>query len=568
MQLEFHCLVYALAAQPLVGLLLVPVSKASPKATGVMAALSSLAPLLLTPFIPDYRDELFLFDNLSKAFAIVISLIGFLCMLYSYEYMIHDDAQGRYYFWMLTFLASMLLLVTANSPLVLLLAWELTGLCSFSLIAHWNFKRSALSGAYKALVITELGSGFLLLGLVLANVHELSGAPSAVPLAAQLLVLIGALAKSAQYPLLLWLPDAMEAPTPVSAYLHAAAMVKAGFYILLRLYGMIEQILPLALLLGCISTLAGGLLMLFARDIKRILAYSTISHLGLLFSAVSVGGILPALLHFLNHAVAKALLFLSAGAVEHETGKRSLDELGGLVSQMPLTAAVFTLGALSLSGVPPLGGFVSKWLILWAALQAGSWGWLLVATLLVSSVLTFMGLMRVAGGVFYSNPVEGVRARDPHPTMLLPLLLLAAGTVLLGALAGPTTAWLQSIAPWSWEVGTLGTLALALSLVVVSASAAVYIAAAGRVRTTLYLCGEGMDPEIARVSGVPLYADLQRSVVALQLLLDPDRWLPRFCAFVLSGLEKLASRGYVRLAMLALSLMLLILAVVGVVLHA
>jgi len=262
----------------------------------------------------------------------VISLIGFLCVLYSYEYMIHDDAQGRYYFWMLTFPASMLLLVTANSPLVLLLAWELTGLCSFSLIAHWNFKRSALSGAYKALVITELGSGFLLLGLVLANVHELSGAPSAVPLAAQLLVLIGALAKSAQYPLLLWLPDAMEAPTPVSAYLHAAAMVKAGFYILLRLYGMIEQILPLALLLGCISTLAGGLLMLFARDIKRVLAYSTISHLGLLFSTVSVGGILPALLYFLNHAVAKALLFLSAGAVEHETGRRNIDELGGLAS--------------------------------------------------------------------------------------------------------------------------------------------------------------------------------------------------------------------------------------------
>jgi NADH:ubiquinone oxidoreductase subunit 5 (subunit L)/multisubunit Na+/H+ antiporter MnhA subunit len=408
-----------------------------------MAALSSLAPLLLTPFIPDYRDKLFLFDNLSKAFAIVISLIGFLCMLYSYEYMIHDYAQGRYYFWMLIFLASMLLLVTANSPLVLLLA-------------------------------------------------------------------------------------------------RAAAMVKAGFYILLRLYGMIEQILPLALLLGCISTLAGGLLMLFARDIKRVLAYSTISHLGLLFSAVSVGGILPALLHFLNHAVAKALLFLSAGAVGQETGRRSIDELGGLASQMPLTAAVLTLGALSLSGVPPLGGFVSKWLILWAALQAGGWGWLLAAALLVSSVLTFMGLMRVAGGVFYSNPVEGVRARDPQPTMLLPLLLLAAGTVLLGALAGLTTAWLQSIAPWSWEVGTLGILALALSLVVVSASAAVYMAAAGRVRTTLYLCGEGMDPEIARVSGVPLHADLQRSAVALQLLLDPDRWLPRFCAFVLSGLKKLA----------------------------
>jgi len=470
---------------------------------------------------------------------------------------------------MLVFLASMMLLVMANNLLVFLLAWELTGLCSFSLIAHWNSRREALAGAYKALIVTEVGSSFLLLGLVLVGVEAMSKASSAVSTAAQLLILVGALAKSAQYPLLLWLPDAMEAPTPVSAYLHAAAMVKAGFYVLVRLYSALSTLLPLALLLGCVSMLAGGMLMLFARDIKRVLAYSTVSHLGLLFSAVTVG-VLPALLHFLNHAVAKALLFLSAGAVEHETGgRRGIEELGGLAGQMPLTAAVFTLGALSLSGVPPLGGFVSKWLVLWAALQAGGWGWLLAATLLVTSVLTFMGLMRVVGGVFFGSPVKGVRARDPHLPMLLPMLILAAGTLLLGALAGPVVTWLQSAAPQVWEVGALSLLALALSLVVVCVSAAAYVAAAGRIRTTLYVCGEEVDPEVVRVSGIPLYADLQRTTAALQLLLDPDKWLPRLCRSLLSGLERLALGGRVRYTVLALSLALLVLAaLVEVVPHA
>jgi NADH:ubiquinone oxidoreductase subunit 5 (subunit L)/multisubunit Na+/H+ antiporter MnhA subunit len=541
----FELYIASILLQPLVGLAVLFLPAKLSKVIRVLPILSSSIPLLvLLPFSQSYniRSGVTIFgnmlslDGLSLIFSIVISLIGFLSILYSYNYMERDPSPGRYYFWMLTFLASMLLLVVANSTLLFLLAWELTSLCSFSLIAHWYFRPESLRGALKAILITELGSSLVLLGLALSGATTLSELKpiTSIPLTGILLV-IGALTKSAQYPFLIWLPDAMEAPTPVSAYLHAAAMVKAGVYLIARmqLLRLLDPIsLGLAFSLGAVSMLAGGLLMLFQRDVKRVLAYSTISHLGLMFSSITLGvlGLVAGLLHLLNHAVAKAALFLCSGAVEHETGERDLRMLGGLFKSMPLTALAFIAAALSLSGVPPLGGFISKLFVFIASLQPaagipGVLGKILAVALLVSSLLTFMGLLRVIGGVFFGTPAKEFKARDPPLPMLITLLSLMCIVIVLGLIPIQLLDWvslgLAEAAILKDTTNTLATLALVFVLIPLLLGGAVYVSRAPRRIRDLYVCGE--DPGTSYSSSVAIY-DLLRGRIEKPLrVIDVDQ---------------------------------------------
>ena len=565
--LEYY--VAAIAAQPLVGLLVYPLQRFSHRLARALPVASSAALLaiLLLGVQGGTRGVIPLvkLDPLSQIFSLMIALIGFLCMLYSYEYMARDPSPGRYYFWMLTFLSSMLLLVIADSVLLFLLAWELTSLCSFSLISHWNFRRESLAGAFKALAVTELGSSLVLLGFVLSGGITLSSALERAGAAAQTLLVLGALAKSAQYPFLIWLPDAMEAPTPVSAYLHAAAMVKAGLYLLARLSASMQApVAWLTVVIGCVSMLAGSFLMLFPNDVKRVLAYSTISHLGLLTSTVPTAGLVPTLVHFVNHAVAKALLFLTAGAVEHETGKRSLTELGGLAAGMPITAACFTAGFLSLAGIPLFGGFVSKWLVLYSAIASGGLGWLLLVSLLASTVFAFMGLARVAGGVFFGSPVEGEKAREPGIPMSIPMLVLAAGTVLLGVYPAPLIDWAALAAgkapPQGTSVpalpsGAVGAAVAALLLGAVAIGAVAFFVSRGLRPAAVYVCGE--DPAEARTSGVHLFSDLFRASRKYLFLADPDAWVVPLAKGLHTILErKLTSRKFCIAATISLILLI------------
>jgi NADH:ubiquinone oxidoreductase subunit 5 (subunit L)/multisubunit Na+/H+ antiporter MnhA subunit len=448
-----------------------------------------------------------------------------------------DLSLGRYYFLMLTFLASMLLLVIANSSILFLLAWELTSLCSFSLIGHWYFKPESLRGALKAILITELGSVSLFLGFILCNASTLTSLKPVMGVS--ILLLLGALTKSAQYPFLIWLPDAMEAPTPVSAYLHAAAMVKAGVYLLARmqLMGMIDNLSQvIAFLLGILSMVAGGILMLFQDDVKRVLAYSTISHLGLLFSSLSLGvaGMIAGLLHFLNHAVAKATLFLCSGAVEHETGERNLGMLGGLFKSMPLSAFVFIISALSLSGVPPLGGFLSKFLIFIVSLSplSGLLGKLLAVVLVISSLFTFMGLLRVTGGIFFGTPAKEYHAKEPPPDMFAPLLLLATAVIILGLAPTQVISWVSTVLESKdlemINLATVNILALTLTIVPLIAGGAIYMLLTLQPKKTrdLYLCGE--DPNLFYASSVKIYEFLREKTGKCFGLLELDSFFTYF----------------------------------------
>jgi len=398
------------------------------------------------------------FDSLSYFFSILVSLIGFLCILYSYDYMSHEKSVGRYCFWMLAFIGSMILLVSANGILLLILSWELTSLCSYSLISFWNERKKALQGAYKTIIITETGSTILIVGLALLSnitgsvlIHEMISKYAEISnnIFSTLIFIslfIAIITKSVQFPFYIWLPDAMEAPTPVSTLLHAATMVKAGVYLLIRLWPLFMLFVlpwqPVVLIIGLITIFVGVFYMLVQNDLKRFLAYSTISHIGYIVTAVGIGtpfGILVALFHLFNHAITKGLLFLCAGFVEHSVKTRDMTQLGGLATRMRITATTFFIGAISISGIPPLNGFVSKWMIYEAGIKA----WVdsrnvlpLLATLvtLIASAVTLAAFIKVIHSVFYGVPkikFENVEGKN-SVIMELPLVFLSILCVIFG----------------------------------------------------------------------------------------------------------------------------------------
>jgi NADH-quinone oxidoreductase subunit L len=365
-----------------------------------------------------------LVDPLSVFMMLVVSGVGMLIVAYSIGYMDGDDEERRYFAYMALFVFSMLLLVQGGNLLMLLVGWGLVGLSSYLLIGFWHDRPSAVAAAKKAFVMNAIGDATMALALflliqrtgslnfeiVFANADSLGvWAANLVALG----LLGGAIAKSAQLPLQTWLPDAMEGPTPVSALIHAATMVTAGVYLIVRTSPLFEaapKVLELAGGLGAITLVMAGLIALVQTDIKRVIAYSTMSQIGYMFLAVGLGAYADGMFHLMTHAFFKALLFMAAGLVIHAlAGEQDIRRMGGLRRLMPFTFVAFIVGTLSLTGIPPFSGFFSKDSILASALSQGWYGQLLWAAGMTGAFLTGLYSARLFFIVFWGEPSAFVR---------------------------------------------------------------------------------------------------------------------------------------------------------------
>jgi NADH-quinone oxidoreductase subunit L len=365
-----------------------------------------------------------LVDPLSVFMMLVVSGVGMLIVAYSIGYMDGDDEERRYFAYMALFVFSMLLLVQGGNLLMLLAGWGLVGLCSYLLIGFWHDRPSAVAAAKKAFVMNAIGDATMALALflliqrtgslnfeiVFANADSLGvWAANLVALG----LLGGAIAKSAQLPLQTWLPDAMEGPTPVSALIHAATMVTAGVYLIVRTSPLFEaapKVLELAGGLGAITLVMAGLIALVQTDIKRVIAYSTMSQIGYMFLAVGLGAYADGMFHLMTHAFFKALLFMAAGLVIHAlAGEQDIRKMGGLRRLMPFTFVAFIVGTLSLTGIPPFSGFFSKDSILASALAHGWYGQLLWVAGMTGAFLTGLYSARLFFIVFWGEPSAFVR---------------------------------------------------------------------------------------------------------------------------------------------------------------
>jgi hydrogenase-4 component D len=388
-------------------------------------------------------------DGLSSLMLLVITIGGFLIILYSGRYVSSrnrehpsNEGQARYYFFMLLFVAAMMGLVISPNFFQLFIFWELTTFCSWGLIAFYR-DEDALRSAYKALLITHAMGLFLEAAIILIYVNTGSFAFTAINQLSPMLkattvvfLVIAALAKAAQFPFFTWLPTAMAAPTPASAYLHAAAMVKAGVYLIARVLVSVMVFPPnIAMVLGgfaIVTMLTSVFLYFFQDDLKRLLAYSTIANLGYMFLGLSLGalgsnlGLRGGLLHLIGHSFTKSLLFLAVGAISFTTGTRKISSLSGLGKKMPLTSLAFVLGALAISGVPPFNMFWSKFFIVSGAFQLHStWGWTLGILALAESIAGFAWFIHVAHKVIFGKPAPAAEgAQDPPATMSISLLAL------------------------------------------------------------------------------------------------------------------------------------------------
>src|SRR2546427_8704338 len=316
-----------------------------------------------------------LMDRLSALMALVVTGVGFLIHVYSIGYMADDSAYSRYFAYLNLFVGSMLLLVLGGNLLVLFVGWELVGLCSYLLIGFWFDRERAANAGRKAFVVNRIGDAGFLLGILLLatttgtlQFDRLADAAGAMApgllTATTLLLFVGATGKSAQLPLYVWLPDAMEGPTPVSALIHAATMVTAGVYMVARM-NAIYRLSPFAMdavaVVGVVTAIFAASMALVQNDIKKVLAYSTISQLGYMFLALGVGAFSAGIFHLMTHAFFKALLFLGAGSVIHAmSGEQDIRKMGGLWEKIPITARTFGVATLAIAGIFPFAGFFSK----------------------------------------------------------------------------------------------------------------------------------------------------------------------------------------------------------------
>ena len=399
----------------------------------------------------------FQIDPLTATMLIVVSSVSLLVQLYSIGYMHGDGGYARYFAAMSLFTTAMLGVVLANNLLAIYIAWELVGLCSYLLIGHWHERPEAAAAAKKAFLVTRLGDFGFLLGILLfftqtgtLEISTLAQMAAAGQLrdpvltAGILLVFCGAVGKSAQFPLHVWLPDAMEGPTPVSALIHAATMVAAGVYLMARTFPMLEHSptgLTIVAVIGGFTAVLAATMGLVSRDIKRVLAYSTMSQLGYMMLAIGVGAMSAGMFHLFNHAFFKALLFLGAGSVIHLVGTNDLFEMGGLRRWRPVAFLTMTVAALSLAGVWPLSGFWSKDEILVATATTGHLSdpgrTLLYLLALATVFLTAFYMFRVIFLTF-SGLYRGQAHDHPEPwSMTVPLMVLLVPTIVSGFWGSP-----------------------------------------------------------------------------------------------------------------------------------
>jgi len=397
-------------------------------------------------------------DHLSELMSALTAFISLLILVYSLEYMGHEEGLPRYWTEMMVFSGSMMGLALAGTIITMYVFWELVGVCSYLLIGFWYTKPEAAAAAKKAFVVTRVGDVGFLVALVILylNAHTLSlpsllSNPSSLVISPvvrttiALGIFVGAIGKSAQLPLHTWLPDAMEGPTTVSALIHSATMVAAGVYLVARLYPLF-QVSPYALevvaLVGALSAFLASTMALVSYDLKRILAYSTMSQLGYMMAGLGVGAFGASMFHLLNHAIFKSMLFLSAGAVLHVLGgERDIRKMGGLFRKMKVTSLAFLFGALALSGIFPFNGFFSKDVIIGAAYRYGltTGDYLVYALTLVTAILTAFYIFR-AFFIAYVLPPKVERQFEVHEVprvMTVPMVTLMALTLITGWLWTP-----------------------------------------------------------------------------------------------------------------------------------
>jgi NADH-quinone oxidoreductase subunit L len=364
-----------------------------------------------------------LVDPLSVFMILIVSGISSMIHLYSISYLQEDRGFARYFCYLNFFVFSMLLLVLAGNFLLLIVGWAFVGAASYLLISFWYRRTTATKAGIKAFVINVLGDVGLVLGtyFIFKHTHTLDflGTFAAAPhvfhtgeadiVAGCLLLLVGAIAKSAQIPLHTWLPDAMEGPTPVSALIHAATMVTAGVYLIARMHVLFE-LAPAAqdtgAVIGAVTLLVAGTIALVQTDIKRVIAYSTMSQIGYMIMGVSIGAYAAGMFHLMTHAFFKALLFMGAGSIIGAMGgEQSLERMGGFRKALPFTFACFVIGGLALSGIPPFSGFFSKDDILLVTAERGGWHWILYAMGYLGAFLTAIYTFRMIFRAFYGDPV-------------------------------------------------------------------------------------------------------------------------------------------------------------------
>ena len=416
-----------------------------------------------------------LVDPLTAIMLVVVTGVSLMVQIYSIGYMHGDPGYARYFAYMALFTASMIGLVLAGNIVQLYVFWELVGLCSYLLIGFWYHKPSAAAAAKKAFIITRIGDFGLLLAILylvfnvdafasqglnpleIADIHKAVAIPgllaSGVVTWLAVGIFTGAIGKSGQFPLHTWLPDAMEGPTPVSALIHAATMVTAGVFLVARFFPLFESsetAMTLVAVVGGFTAVFAASMALVANDIKRVLAYSTVSQLGYMMLALGVGAYGPAVFHLFTHAFFKALLFLGSGSVNHATGTFDMRYMGGLRVSMPWTYVTFLIGALSLAGIFPLAGFWSKDEILLGAFNSsGAVGqlvfWLALAAVFMTAFYMFRALFMTFGGEFRGGSDADPEAEahgevhlgEPPAVMVLPLVVLGIAAIVTGFLVNP-----------------------------------------------------------------------------------------------------------------------------------
>jgi len=401
-------------------------------------------------------SEVFLADRLAVFMAIVSSLVGAVIVLYSTGYINHYDNQNEYYFIVVLFLGSMMGLVYSSNLILIYLFWEITAIACWRLIGFFR-KEICVIRADKAFLVTGFGAFVMLIGFILVysqygtfDLQAIKSASVGHPVAnlAVFLILFGVLSKSATLPLHTWLPDAGVAPTPVTALLHAAVLVKIGVYVYARLFvatftvdPMWQTVVPL---LAGVSALVSGGAALIETDMKRIIAYSTVSQLGFILLGLSIGneiGLTGGLLYILMHSIAKGGLFLCAGVVEHKLHIKDITRLGGLIKTMPITAVSFILCAFSVMGIPPFGGFFSKYMVISGAIKSGNT--LIAVIFILGAFLTMIYLFRLFAMIFLGE-AKTEPVAEGAPAMVGSVAILAILSIATGILINYPSDYVQS----------------------------------------------------------------------------------------------------------------------------
>ena len=401
---------------------------------------------------PEIRFE-FLLDGLSGTMMLLVTGLGLVIQIFSTSYMSGDPRYVKYFVYFNFFVFSMLLLVMSANFLVMFFGWELVGLSSYLLISFWSEKKEAAKAGNKAFVLNRIGDfGFLIALMMILNTYDtfsfktvfattLINQPQNLDLIVVFLM-IGAFGKSAQFPLFSWLPDAMEGPTPASALIHAATMVTAGVFMLVRISPLLqfsELSSILIISIGLLTALISAFAAINQNDIKKVLAYSTISQLGFMFIAIGAGAYVAAIFHLVTHAFFKALLFLGAGAVIHEMHhEQNIQKMGGLKKKMPVTAAMMGIGTLAISGIPPLAGFWSKDEILASTFANGGIYYGFWALSLLAAFMTAFYMGRHWLLIFHKDPTNNIDDVHEAPKMMTrPLLLLGIFSIFIGFINTP-----------------------------------------------------------------------------------------------------------------------------------